>query len=288
MNKNKKEENVKHNKKSNMVMNKKEDAHTTKKNKINNTINKINILGIPIDNITMDEALNKVKDYLVQDGIHTIYTPNSEIMMEAIRDKSFENILKESDMLVADGAGVVLASKIIGHKLPERIAGFDLVKNILQYSSKTHLKIFLLGAKPGVAEEAAVNIINEFPGVQIVGWHHGYFNEEEEDKIIEKINSSKAQILLVALGAPKQEKWIHKNKDRFDNVRICIGVGGSLDVLAGTTSLAPPFFREHGLEWLYRLYKEPHRFWRMLDLPKFILLALRSKLHGEKGMATKD
>ena len=243
--------------------------------------NKADILGIPIDNITMSEALETVKEFLNQDGVHTIYTPNSEIMMSALRDKSLEKVLKEGDMLIADGAGVVLASKIIGCKLPERVAGFDLVKNILQMSSEMKLKFFLLGAKPGVAEEATINIINRFQGVQIAGWHHGYFSENEEDEIIKNINSSGAQILLVALGAPKQEKWIHKNKDRLDKVKICIGVGGSLDIFAGKARLAPPFFRKHSLEWLYRLYKEPRRFRRMLDIPQFLLLVLCFRLFGK-------
>lgn len=243
---------------------------------------KVDILGIPIDNITMKEALAAVKAFLSEDKVHAIYTPNSEIMMSAIQDNSLKEILKEGDMLIPDGAGVVLASKILGHKLAKRVAGFDLVNNIFKMSPGMKLSLFLLGAKPGVAEEAAINIINRFKDVQIAGWHHGYFSEEEEDEIIDKINSSGAEILLVALGAPKQEKWIHKNKRLLHKVKICIGVGGSIDILAGKASLAPPFFREHGLEWLYRLYKEPRRFRRMLNIPKFLLLALYSRLSGKK------
>lgn len=241
--------------------------------------NTIDILGIPVDNVNMEEALSTVMKFLDANRVHTIYTPNSEIMMAAQRDKYLKDVLMQGDMLIADGAGVVLASKILGCTLPERVAGFDLVKNIFQISSEIKLKFFLFGAKPGVAEEAAVNIINEFKYAEVSGYHHGYFSEEEQDDIINQINSSGAEILLVALGAPKQEKWIHENKNRL-KVKICIGVGGTLDIFAGKATLAPRFFREHGLEWFYRLYKEPCRFRRMLDIPRFLLLALRHRLFG--------
>lgn len=243
--------------------------------------NTINIMGVPVDNVTMKEALEIVYRFLSENSIHAIYTPNSEIMMAAQRDKYLHEVLIQGDMLIADGAGVVLASKILGYKLPERVAGFDLVKNIFQISTEIKLKFFLLGAKPGIAEEAAVNIVNEFKCAEISGYHHGYFSEEEEDDIISQINSSGAEILLVALGAPRQEKWIHENKNRL-NVKICIGIGGTLDIFAGKATRAPKFFREHGLEWLYRLYKEPWRFRRMLDIPRFLLLAIRHRLFSSK------
>lgn len=243
--------------------------------------NTVDILGIPVDNVNMEEALLIVKDFLNTDGVHTIYTPNSEIMMAAQRDNYLKDILIQGDMLIADGAGVVLASKILGCKLPERVAGFDLVKNIFQISSEIKLKFFLLGAKPGVAEEAAVNIINKFRYAEISGYHHGYFSDEEQDGIINQINSSGAEILLVALGAPRQEIWIHENKNKL-KVKICIGVGGTLDIFAGKAVRAPEFFREHGLEWLYRLFKEPWRFRRMLDIPRFLLLVIHHRLFKSK------
>lgn len=241
--------------------------------------NTLKILGIPIDRINMEEALLNIKSFLKSNEVHTIFTPNSEIMMAAQRDSYLKEILNQGDMLIADGAGVILASKFLGHKLPERVPGFDLVKNIFQLSADIGLKFFLLGAKPGVAEEAIVNIISKYKYAEISGYHHGYFSKEEEDKIIGQINSSGAEILLVALGAPRQEKWIHENKDKL-SVKVCIGVGGTLDIFAGKTTLAPRFFREHGFEWLYRLYKEPRRFRRMLDIPRFLLLVLRHRIFG--------
>lgn len=237
-------------------------------------------MGVPVDKLTMEEALQRVKLFLKEDRVHAIYTPNAEIMMAAQRDPHLKEILCQADLLVADGAGVVLASRILGLNLPEKVAGFDLVKNTLLSASEGRIRFFLFGGKPGVAEAAAENILKSYPGVEIAGCRNGYFSEEEEEDIIGHINSSNADILLVALGAPKQEKWIHRHKDKL-KVKICIGVGGTLDVFAGKASLAPEFFRKNGLEWLYRLYKEPWRYKRMLDLPRFILLAVGARIKGK-------
>lgn len=240
--------------------------------------NTVDIIGIPVDNITMPEALEKLKTFLNEDRLHTIYTPNAEIMMAAQRDSHLKNILINADMVVADGAGVVLASKILKRTLPEKVSGYDLVKNSLDMQLDKKVRYYLFGSKPGIAEFAAANLIAKYKNIEIAGYRNGYFSNEESDEIVEQINSSNADILLVALGAPKQEKWINAYKDKL-NVKICIGVGGCLDVFAGAVSLAPDFFRRNGLEWLYRLYKEPWRYKRMLDLPRFILLTLSKRLH---------
>lgn len=239
--------------------------------------NTVDILGVPVDNLTMDKAVDKLISFLAEDRVHSVYTPNAEIMMAAQRDPNLKNILMAADLLVADGAGVVLASKILGSNLPERVAGFDLVNRVFSLSKSATLKLFLFGGKPGVAEQAGQEILSLYPGVEISGCRNGYFSKENEPEIINQINSSGANILLVALGAPKQELWIHIHKSLL-NTRICIGVGGSLDVFAGTAKRAPVFFQKNGLEWLYRLYKEPWRYKRMLDLPRFTLLAVGSRL----------
>lgn len=241
---------------------------------------KINIHGVMMDNVTMDEALGFVVERLDGPGIAKIYTPNSEIMMQAQRDSELKEILNQADLLIADGAGVVLASRILGRPLKEKVSGIDLVKRVLEYTEKRPVSFFILGAKPGVAEMAAQNIMSRYPLAEVKGTHHGYFDAEEEDSIIDKINDSGAEILLVGLGAPKQEKWIHRNAPRL-NCKAAMGVGGSIDVLAGTASLAPEFMRRAGLEWLFRLIKEPRRFRRMLDLPRFILLSVKRRLHPE-------
>lgn len=237
----------------------------------------VNIAGINIDDITMNQAVERVYEFIASDENHAIYTPNAEIMMEGITSKKLKSILNNADMLVADGAGVVLASKILGQKVAEKVSGFDLVKNLLISSKERSIKFFLFGGKPGIAEAAKANINRDYPGAEIVGIRNGYFKEEEIPSIIEQINSSGAEVLLVCLGAPKQEEWIEKNKSQL-KVKVSIGVGGTMDVLAGNVKLAPDFFRNNGLEWMYRLYKEPKRFKRMLRLPQFILYILGIKL----------
>lgn len=239
--------------------------------------NTVDIMGVPVDNVTMDKAVDRVISFLSEDKVHSVFTPNAEIMMAAQRDANLKSILMTADLLVADGAGVVLASKILGRNLPERVAGFDLINRVFSLSRKKKFKLFLFGGKPEVAEQAGQKITSLYPGVEIAGCRNGYFSKENEHEIINQINSSGADILLVALGAPKQETWIHEHKSLL-TTRVCIGVGGSLDVFAGTAKRAPVFFQKNGLEWLYRLYKEPWRYKRMLDLPRFTLLAVGSRL----------
>lgn len=238
---------------------------------------KVKILNVNIDKVTMDEALQKLQFFLEEDRVHTVFTPNSEIMMAAQRDEELKRILNNADMLLADGAGVVLASKILKLTLPEKVSGYDLVKNSFSLFEGKNVSYFLFGSKPGIAETAKIKINDNYPGIKIAGCYHGYFSKEDENMIIDKINNSGADILLVALGAPRQEKWIYRNKDKLKSI-ICIGVGGSLDVFAGNVRLAPNFFRRNGLEWLYRLYKEPWRFKRMLDLPRFIIRVIRERI----------
>lgn len=237
----------------------------------------VNIAGINIDNISMEQAVERVYEFIDSNENHSIYTPNAEIMMEGITNDNIRQILNSADMLVADGAGVVLASKILGQQVTQKVSGVDLVNNLLLSSSNRPIKFFLFGGKPGIADTAHANIICDYPQAEVVGTRNGYFSADEQDTIINEINNSGANVLLVCLGAPKQEQWIHTNKDKL-KVQVCLGVGGTLDILAGNVKLAPDFFRDNGLEWLYRLFKEPWRFKRMLRLPKFVLYVLGIRL----------
>lgn len=237
----------------------------------------VDILGVPVDNTTMKEAVNIVEGFLKSDKTHCVFTPNAEIMMEAQRDAQFKQILCSANLVVADGSGVVLASKILKPRLKERVAGFDLTCNLFKTFSNTDVRFFFLGGKPGVAKEAYQKLLDKNININLAGARDGYFSESEEEEILNQINSSKTDILLVALGAPKQEKWIYKNKDKL-NVKVCIGVGGTFDAITGKMKRAPKFFQDHGLEWLYRLYKDPKRFFRMLDLPKFMFLVIAKKM----------
>lgn len=241
------------------------------------------ILGVPLDSVTMQQAVDITLSFLKEDRNHAVYTPNSEIIMAAHRDEQLKNILKNSDMTVADGAGVILASKILKLGLPEKVSGIDLVRNLFKISPENNISYFFFGSKPGIAEAAGEKIRSTYGNIDIKGYRNGYFSEADEAEIVEQVNASGADVLLVALGAPKQEKWIDKHKSEL-KVKVCIGIGGSLDVFAGTVKLAPEFYRKHGLEWFYRLCKEPWRYKRMLDLPRFILRILAIKLHLKKNV----
>ena len=238
---------------------------------------KANIAGVLVNKVTMQETTDKIKEFIKEDRVHCVFTPNAEIVMAAYRDPNLMQILNSSDLLLADGAGVILASKILKQGIPEKVSGVDLVKNLFILSEKEHFKFFIYGGKPGVAQKAADNISKDFPGAIIAGFRHGYNKLEEENEIIEQINASGADILLVALGVPKQEKWIYSNIHKL-KTRVCMGIGGSIDIFAGVTKKTPEFMRRNGLEWLHRLYKEPKRYKRMLDLPKFVMLVLAIRL----------
>lgn len=241
-------------------------------------MDKVNILGVNVDMTNISESADIIFNFLSEDRLHRIYTPNSEIIMTAYKDKEFADILNRADLLTADGIGVVYASKILGKPIKERAAGFDIAKELIGKISKSGHKLFLFGGKPGVAEEAKANLERDYPGLNIVGTRNGYFKPEEVSQIVDEINESGADVLFVCIGAPAQEKWIDKNADKL-KVRAALGVGGSLDVFAGRVERAPEFYCKHGLEWFYRLKKEPWRAKRMMSLPKFALTVL---LKGRK------
>ena len=229
---------------------------------------KVNILGVKVDMVNIKEAAEKIMNFFDEDKFHSVYTPNSEIIMAAYRDKEFCDILNRSELLTADGIGVVYASKILGKPINERAAGYDIACEVLKKLNGTEHRLFLFGGKPGVAETAKEKLLQKYPELNIVGCRNGYFKEDEEEGIIEEINSTGADIVFVCLGAPKQEKFIDRYRDKL-NVRVAMGIGGSLDVFAGTAQRAPDFFCKYGIEWLYRLLKDPKRIGRMMDLPKF-------------------
>ncbi|MFA6670253.1 MAG: WecB/TagA/CpsF family glycosyltransferase [Bacillota bacterium] len=241
---------------------------------------KVDILGVPVDNTDMEGALARVRELLDGEGVSTVYTPNSEMVVNAAKDGEFMGILKSGDLVVPDGIGIVLASRIYGHPLPERVAGFDLMTRMLDMLAREGRRIFLFGGKPGIAEKAAVNISKIYPGISTKGIRDGYFKDEDVPGIVEQINSSGAEVLFVALGSPKQEKWIANHRERL-RVKIAIGVGGSFDVLAGEAVRAPAFFRKAGLEWFYRLVTQPWRAVRMVALPVFVLKVLKDR--GRRG-----
>lgn len=242
----------------------------------NNMRDVVNILGVNIDKITAADALDRAEQFAKTDGVSVIYTPNPEIVMAAYEDEEFRNILNSSDMCVPDGIGVVYGAKMLDDPVPERVPGFELCCGLLERLGKTGGSVFMFGSKPGVADEAAEKLVEKYPGLKIAGTRNGYFKEEDEAQIVDEINASGADFLMVCLGAPKQEKWIHKYKNAL-KVKLCIGAGGSLDVIAGNVKRAPKVFIKLNLEWFYRLCKQPSRIGRFAALPKFILTVRKNK-----------
>lgn len=234
------------------------------------------ILDVPFDALTMAEAVEKVMGFLADDKQHYICTPNPEIVMEAQHDKELMKILREADLVVPDGIGVVWASRYSEILLTERVAGYDLTQNIFSRIAGKNESVYFFGGAPGVASTAARQMKKVYPGLKIVGGHNGYFDAEEEKKIIADIKRLSPSILLVGLGAPKQEKWIYEHLEEV-GAKVAIGVGGSFDVMAGNVKRAPKLFRKLGLEWFYRLITQPTRWRRMMRLPKFALIVLRKQ-----------
>ncbi|HZJ76619.1 MAG TPA: WecB/TagA/CpsF family glycosyltransferase [Oscillospiraceae bacterium] len=230
-----------------------------------------NILNIKFDVVDEKKALDKLVRFLNEDSsMKEVYTPNPEIVMLAQEDGELFKILNNADLVLADGIGLIIASKLKGLRLKHRVTGVDTMDKLLQYCEKNQKSFFMFGGKPGIAELACRNIKAKYKNIKVAGCHHGYFDTKDETRIINKINNAKPDILFVCLGAPKQEKWINRNKDKL-NCKLAMGVGGSVDVYAGVAKRAPVIFRKLGLEWFYRLLKEPWRFKRMLVLPKFLV-----------------
>lgn len=234
----------------------------------------ITILNTPVHIISMDETLLFVRQYMGEDRLHQIATTNPEFVMTAQKDEEFRLVLQQCDICIADGIGLLLASRWMGSPLPERIPGSELVYNLAELAAQEGWRLFLLGAGPGVAEEAATIFQSRYPDLLIAGTYAGSPNLAENDAIIRRINNSHADMLFVAYGAPNQDKWIARNRESFPNIKLALGVGGSLDFVTGQSKRAPRWIQDLGLEWLHRLILEPWRWRRMLALPRFALKVL--------------
>lgn len=233
----------------------------------------IRILGIKINKVDMEQAINEIDSLIIDDNKNYIVTPNSEMIVMAQEDDELADILNNSNLNVADGAGVVLASKIYGDKLTERVAGFDLMQHLLELASDKNYSIYLLGSKPGLVDCTREIISAKYPCLNICGTHHGYLDKELQKKVIDEVNHLRPDILFVGMGVPLQEKFIYNNLSQLE-VKIAMTVGGSFDVLAGEVKRAPFLMQRLNLEWLYRLIQEPTRLGRMMALPKFVFLVL--------------
>jgi N-acetylglucosaminyldiphosphoundecaprenol N-acetyl-beta-D-mannosaminyltransferase len=236
------------------------------------------VLGVGIDKLTMDEAVARVREFIDKGSPRLVATANAEMVMLAQSDAKLAAILASADLVVPDGAGVVWAARYHGQAVAERVAGFDLTQRLLALAAQSGYRVYFFGGAPGVAEAAAVIAQQRYPGVRIVGIRNGFFQDSDQAAIINEIHQAAPHILLAALGIPKQEKWLHCHLSGL-GVPVCIGVGGTFDVMAGVVKRAPRWMQQAGLEWLYRLLRQPQRFGRMLALPKFVWRVLSAKNH---------
>lgn len=239
---------------------------------------RIDVLGVAFDDVTMDQAVERAAAMMAQGGFHYGVTPNAEFVQRAEQDEQFRAALNGADLVLPDGIGVVYAAKILGRPLQGRVPGCDFAAALCGWMAENRKKLFLLGAKPGVAEQAAKNLEQAHPGLVVCGTHDGYFKEDAP--VVEAIRAAQADVVFVCLGAPKQEYWMIRHGAET-GAAFLIGLGGSLDVFAGTVKRAPEVWQKLGLEWLYRLLKQPTRIGRMAKLPLFLVSALKAK--GKKG-----
>ncbi len=248
------------------------------------TAAKTNIRGVYFDNVTLAEAADRLRASVAADLTETVFTPNSEIVQCCIDDPALYPVVNEATLTIPDGIGVVKAARILGTPLKGKVAGVELGREVLAFAAEDGIPVYFLGGKPGVAEMAAEELRREIPSLSVVGMRDGYFQKTgaENDAVIHAVNAAGAKILFVCLGAPVQEKWIVENRARMPGVRIFLGLGGSLDVYAGTAKRAPRIFIKLGLEWFYRLLKEPRRIGRMMRLPKFYFGTWMYKLKRKK------
>ena len=240
-------------------------------------LQKLVLLDVGFLSISMPKALSLIEDTVRQQRKESVSFINADCLNISCSDQEYREILNQQSLVLPDGVGISIVCRMIGERLVANLNGTDLLPHICKMSAKTGYSIFLLGAAPSVAARMKENLEQEYPGISICGEQHGYFDEGvETDAVIEKINSCRPNFVLVAFGAPRQEKWIHRYKDRID-ANVLLGVGGLFDFYSGDKKRAPLWMRNNGLEWLYRLYLEPGRLWRryILGNPLFVYRMFR-------------
>jgi N-acetylglucosaminyldiphosphoundecaprenol N-acetyl-beta-D-mannosaminyltransferase len=241
---------------------------------------RVNVLGIGFDRLDLADAAEYVVDRHARGERTFVITANPEFVMLARRERELGSLAQAADLVVADGTGVLVASRLLGDPLPARVPGRLLVPAILGRISGAGASVFLLGAAPGVAERAAEELSRRIPAIRVAGAYAGTPSPAEDDAIRERIRAADPRVLLVAYGMPAQERWIARNLPRLPSVRVAIGVGGVFDQLAGRVRLPPAMVHAVGLEWLWRLAFEPRRWRRQRVLPLFAALVVRQRVFG--------
>ena len=241
---------------------------------------KIDVMGVGFDNLTKREFMDRAGQMLVSRKKGYVVTPNAEIVYEAVHDESFRALLNGAALVLPDGAGVVLGARILGTPLKEKVAGIEFGEEICRLLAGNGGALYLLGGKPGIAQQAGEKLKEKYPGLTVCGTADGYFKDEEA--AVAKINEAGPDVVFVCLGAPKQEKFICNHFDEM-NATLYLGLGGSLDGYAGVAQRAPKWMINLSLEWLYRLLKEPKRLARMMRLPKYVLICMKEKQRRKKN-----
>lgn len=239
---------------------------------------RITILGVTIDNVTLEEAGERTKELIENSNksCELIVAPNTEFIMAAQKDKEFFDILKQAKLATPDSVGVMLGGKLQKKQFKQRMPGQAYFREVFRRAEQEGWTIYLLGGKGDVPYRAKAKLEQDFPKAKIVGVHEGFFEENTEEAVIEEINNLKPNVLFVAMGAPRQEKWIYKNKDKL-KVDVAAGQGGTFDYEAGEIARAPKVFQKLGIEWLWRLAKQPSRIIRMMVLPQYLIKILLKK-----------
>ena len=243
------------------------------------SLNKIDILGIPFVQATQKQFVEKLDEHLSKQEKIFVVTANPEIVMKAKEDHEYQSVIEKATYITADGIGVVKAAQLLNQPLSERVTGYDTMMELLPLSEEKKYRIYLLGGQQETLDKAVVKMKEMYPALDIVGYHNGFFDWDQDD-IQKDILEKKPDLIFVALGVPRQENWISQNIASFEK-GVFIGVGGSFDVVAGTVKRAPEIWQKLNLEWFYRLMKQPTRWKRMLALPRFGLKILKVKVTGK-------
>lgn len=234
----------------------------------------VTLFGIPFLPLTKKEARARLAALALRGRAARVFTPNPEMLLLAKDNPAFSEVLRSADLLLPDGVGVLLAARRLGKRLPERITGIDCAEWLLSFAAKQGLRVFLLGGHYGVAEAAAEALRAKYPSLCLCGTHHGYFDKRqgssENQAVRSLLREAKPEILFVCFGAPAQERWISENAEEIPSLRLCMGLGGALDVWSGGVRRAPKFIQKCGFEWLWRALSEPKRFKRLATIPKFL------------------
>jgi len=242
-------------------------------------VEQVRVLDVPISRVTNEQALAILTGFVESREPHLVVTADASAVVTAAQDAEFRAVVQGADLVTPDSTGILWAARRLGKPLPERVSGVDLAARLCELAGKHGWGVFFYGAAPGIADEAAASMQARYPGMRIAGTAHGFLNAHEQTELESRIREARPELLFVAMGIPRQEKWIWSRMSRL-GVPVSMGVGGSFDVFAGRVSRAPLWMQRRGLEWLYRLWKNPRKISKVATLPRFVLLVLQ---RGQRG-----